>query len=108
MTFTSRMFSLCSGALLTTAIAGCQSALPTLDSAEVEARVPGDVDVRVEERPAESVDAGENDVRVLTLPEAVRRAVLHDPRLQSALAHVRIAEADAVQSMLLPNTVLSV
>jgi outer membrane protein TolC len=88
---------------------GCQTVggFAMLDPADAEARVPGDVEVRVEEHLVEGVDAGEGAVAVLTLPEAVRRAVLHDPRLQSALARVRMADADALQSTLLPNPVVS-
>lgn len=44
----------------------------------------------------------------LPLPEALRRAVAHDPGLQAALARVRAALADAEQARLLPNPVLSV
>lgn len=44
----------------------------------------------------------------LPLNDALRRAVTTDPGLQAALARVRIAMADAEQSRLLPNPVLSV
>jgi outer membrane protein TolC len=44
----------------------------------------------------------------LTLDQALRMCLLHDPRIQSALAKVRIAEADAGQARLLPNPILSV
>lgn len=43
----------------------------------------------------------------LTLIDATRRAVTTHPALQSALARVRIAMADADQSRLLPNPVLN-
>lgn len=43
----------------------------------------------------------------LTLADALRRAVTTDPGLQAAMARVRIATADADQSRLLPNPVLS-
>lgn len=46
--------------------------------------------------------------RVLSLPDALRRAVTTDPGLQAAMARVRIAQADADQARLLPNPVLSV
>ncbi|MBU6290046.1 MAG: TolC family protein, partial [Chloroflexi bacterium] len=45
---------------------------------------------------------------VLTLADALRRAVTTDPGLQAAMARVRIALADADQSRLLPNPVLNV
>ncbi len=44
----------------------------------------------------------------LTFADAVRRAVTTDPGLQSALARIHIAIADADQSRLLPNPVLNV
>lgn len=44
---------------------------------------------------------------VLTLADAMRRAVTTDPGLQMALARVRLALADADQARLLPNPVLS-
>lgn len=44
----------------------------------------------------------------LTPAEAVRRALINDPRIHAALARVRMAEADANQSRLLPNPILSV
>lgn len=45
---------------------------------------------------------------VLTLGEAVRRAVTTDPGLQAALARVQVSIAQADQARLLPNPVLSV
>ena len=44
----------------------------------------------------------------LTLAEAVRRTLANSPAVQSALARVRVAEAEARQTRLLPNPVLSV
>lgn len=44
----------------------------------------------------------------LTVDQAVRWSVLRSPQLQAALARVRIAQADAQQSRLLPNPVLSI
>jgi len=43
----------------------------------------------------------------LTVDQAVRLALWHDPRIAAALARVRGAEADARQSRLLPNPILS-
>lgn len=56
----------------------------------------------------EPIDATEEEPRHLTRTEAIRRALLHDPRIQSSLARVRQAEAEADQSRLLANPVLSV
>lgn len=58
---------------------------------------------RVEGGPIDEPNAGE----MLTFIGATRRAVLTDPDLQSALARVRMAMADADQSRLLPNPVLN-
>ncbi|MBL8841889.1 MAG: TolC family protein [Planctomycetes bacterium] len=44
----------------------------------------------------------------LSFADAIRRAVATDPSLQSALARVRIAIADADQARLLPNPVLDI
>ena len=44
----------------------------------------------------------------LTLAEAVRRTLANSPAVQSALARVRVAEAEARQTRLLPNPVLSI
>jgi outer membrane protein TolC len=44
----------------------------------------------------------------LSVYQTVRLALAHDPRIQSAMARVRVAEADANQSRLLPNPVLTI
>jgi outer membrane protein TolC len=67
-----------------------------------------DVVVEVIERPAEAVDAPRTAAGMLELSEAVRLAVLHDPRLQAALARLRAARAEAEQARLLPNPILNV
>lgn len=46
-------------------------------------------------------------IETLTLPQAVRMAVTSDPKLQQALAKVRESEADADQSRLWPNPVIT-
>lgn len=45
---------------------------------------------------------------VLTIEQCVRLTLEHDPRIQSALARLRQAEADARQTRLLPNPVIGV
>jgi outer membrane protein TolC len=89
---------------------GCSIAPPPqTDVRAAAADVIGDVALRVDERPAEDVDATADPAAdVLTPADAIRRAVLHDPRLQTALAHVRAAAADADQVRLLPTPVLTV
>jgi outer membrane protein TolC len=44
----------------------------------------------------------------LSRKQAVRLALSHDPRIQSSLAKVRVAEADANQARLLPNPILTI
>jgi cobalt-zinc-cadmium efflux system outer membrane protein len=46
--------------------------------------------------------------QTLTLPAAVEKALTTNPQLQASLARVRSAQAEARQSRLLPNPVLSV
>jgi cobalt-zinc-cadmium efflux system outer membrane protein len=43
----------------------------------------------------------------LSREQAVRLGLSHDPRIQSSLAKVRVAEADANQARLLPNPILT-
>jgi len=57
---------------------------------------------RVEGGPTDEPAAGPT----LTMLDATRRAVATDPRIQAALARVRVAMADADQARLLPNPVL--
>ena len=56
----------------------------------------------------ESIPASAPLPGTLDLPAAVERAVRQSPTLQTALAEVRAAQADARQSRLLPNPVLSI
>jgi cobalt-zinc-cadmium efflux system outer membrane protein len=55
----------------------------------------------------ESVDVP-FDSDTLSMRDAIERSLQHDPELQSALARVRSALADANQARLLPNPILSV
>lgn len=55
-----------------------------------------------------SVDATGAAPDMLTLPEAVRRAISTHPDIQAALSRVRVAQADVDQATLFPNPVLSV
>jgi outer membrane protein TolC len=90
------------------ALAGCRTGAPAKGD---DAAGTGDaltLGAIVVERPPEGVDAGGDDSSSLSLVEAVRRTVEHDPRIQVALAKVRSARADSSQARLLPNPVLSV
>jgi cobalt-zinc-cadmium efflux system outer membrane protein len=61
------------------------------------------VTFRIEGASVDEPSAGE----ALTFADATRRAVATSPKLQAALARVRIAMADADQARLLPNPVLN-
>ena len=97
------------GAVAAFAAAGCQLShpMPAVDA-------PREVSVAAGEPVAFRVDAGPLDaagaapVGTLTLAEAVRLTVRNDPRIQAALWHAREAQAEALQTRLLPNPLLSV
>ena len=54
------------------------------------------------------VDVANDPSSVLTLPDAVQRALRTDPDVQATLARVRAAEAEADQERLLPNPIVSI
>ena len=56
----------------------------------------------------EPLNVASQPTDVLAVDDALRRALRHNPQIQSALARVRQAEADARQTRLLPNPVLGV
>lgn len=66
------------------------------------------VEFRAIDADGSAIDEPDTVGGLLTLSEAVRRAVTTDPGLQAAMARIRIAMADADQSRLLPNPVLNV
>lgn len=87
--------------------AGCASRqAPSTDvPADIASAIGVDaVEIIAEPEPLNASTTGD----VLTAAEAVRLALRHDPGLQSALARVRSAAADAHQARLWPNPVLSV
>ncbi len=87
---------------------GCAVSPPWPDSeqwAEAAAGVEGAIELRFEGEP---VDVDESLEGRLTMAEAVRRSLGHDPEVQMALARVRAALAVSHQARLLPNPVVSV
>ena len=87
-------------------LTACQTTRPdpAAESSITQAAAIGEpLTFLVEGGPIDEPTAGET----LTFIDATRRAVTSDPGLQSALARVRIAMADADQSRLLPNPVLN-
>lgn len=104
LTFTVLLVYLGASALL----AGCQTAGGRGGAGDEVAAALGGSGIAVVAHRPEGVDAADDPAGdALTLPEAVRRAVAHDPAVQVALAKVRSAVADARQTRLLPNPVLS-
>ncbi len=91
--------------LLLFIVTGCQSPAPRSDwHAQVAAVAGAPLEFRTE---AEPLDDGAALPATLTLEQTIRQALTSSPEIQSALAKVRIAEADADQSRLLPNPVVT-
>jgi cobalt-zinc-cadmium efflux system outer membrane protein len=87
---------------------GCQMG-PKIDVQSATTRASGISDailIPLDDFKSPDLEAGGVKPQKLTLLKAVRRALLSDPRIGSALAHVRMAEADANQSRLIPNPIL--
>lgn len=89
-------------------LTGCAANMPDVRPAIDAAHAVGSGDPIVYHTQARPIDEpGETDAQ-LDLPTAVRRTLQNEPRIQAALSRVRIAEAQARQSRLLPNPILSV
>jgi outer membrane protein TolC len=88
-------------------IGGCQ-APPRLDAGEEIARATATGDAIQFDVTGGPLDVHGPQPAVLTLAEAVRATLTRDPRVQTALARVRVALAESKQTRLLPNPVLSV
>jgi outer membrane protein, heavy metal efflux system len=87
-------------------LAGCQ--MPRTDVPAEAARATGIANGIAFQPQNEPIDLPEPAADgVLTLDDAVRRALAHDARIQVALAAVRVAEADSRQERLLPNPILN-
>lgn len=96
----------CLATLALLPLSACQTSRPdpAAESSIARATAIGEpVTFLVEGGPVDETAAVGN----LTFIDATRRAVTTDPRLQSALARVRVTMADADQSRLLPNPVLN-
>jgi outer membrane protein TolC len=93
--------------LLLATLQGCQSRPPDVAAGQAigaSLDVPDVIALRIEGGP---IDELAGATAALTLAEAMRCAVTTDASIQSALARVRIALADADQARLLPNPVLN-
>ncbi|MEX0774918.1 MAG: TolC family protein [Phycisphaeraceae bacterium] len=73
--------------------------------AEQAAGVEGAIELRLEGEPIDAQAAHDGQ---LSMAEAIRQSLHHDPGVQIALARVRAALAEAHQARLLPNPVVSV
>ena len=88
------------------ALIACQTDSP--DVAADAVRLTGLQNAIVFRDTAEPLDVVPLADSMLTEAQAVRLALLHDPRLQASVAQVRVAQADAQQAQLLPNPILSI
>lgn len=107
-----RRFGLLAVSSMAIAMAGCQA---PPDAASTSAQAMADavglgepVTFRAVGPEGGPIDEPDGAGSMLTLAEAVRRAVTTDPGLQAAMARIRIAVADSDQARLLPNPVLNV
>lgn len=89
-------------------LSACASPLPDVDAVRSAAVAVGIADAIVFRTDAEPIDARPPEAASLTVADAVRTALQHDPRLQEALAVARAALADARQARRWPNPVLDV
>ncbi len=87
-------------------LASCQA--PRVDLPADASRAAGIANAIVLRDKAGAVDVPEVATPTLSLNDAVRRSLAHDPRIQAAMARVRVAQAEAQQSRLLPNPILNV
>ncbi len=87
------------------ALAGCHAQRP--DVPGEAARLSGVDHAIVFHEAPEPIDV-RGEIHELTAAQVVRLTLEHDPRIQSAIGKVRMAEADANQARLLPNPVLGV
>lgn len=94
--------------LLAGLLCGCASAVPDLDPVRDAAMAVGVADAIVIREDAEPIDSKLPEFPTLTIADAVRAALQHDPRLQEALAVARVALAGAHQARRWPNPILDI
>src|SRR5437879_4270518 len=87
-------------------LAGCQSAAPRSDW-EAKFANAGAGDAIAFRTQGEPLDEPEALPAALTFERATREALRSSPEIQTALAKVRVAEAEADQARLLPNPVFT-
>lgn len=90
-----------------TFLPGCAAPPPTIDPSADAASLLASADpifVEVHQLP---LDAPAQNASLLTLADAIHRALWSDPKIQLALANVRAAQAEAQQTRLLPNPIVN-
>ena len=88
------------------ALTGCHAERPDVSAAA--ANLTGLENAITFRETPEPITADTPVPETLTPLQAVRMSLAHDPRIQAALARVRMAEADANQARLLPNPILTI
>lgn len=89
-------------------LVGCQAAQPRVNAEEAIARAVGMSNSIHFDVTGGAVDVDVPQPDSLTLADAVQTSLGCDPRVQAALARVRVAVAESKQTRLLPNPVLNV
>lgn len=89
-------------------LCGCASAVPDLDPVRDAAMAVGVADAIVVREDAEPIDSQLLESSTLTIADAVRAALQHDPRLQEALAVAKVALAGAHQARRWSNPILDI
>lgn len=98
-------------AALVLAVSGCVSRVPEIragtDAALAAGLRPGEAISFREELPDDSIDVEAGDLATLSLPQLIRLTAQNNAEIQAAMARVRLAQAEAKQSRLLPNPVMT-
>lgn len=86
----------------------CASSVPDLDPVGDAIAAVGVENAIVFRNDADPIDTTMPESTTLTIAEAVRAALQHDPRLQEALAVAMVTHANAHQARVWPNPVLDI
>ncbi len=87
-------------------VTGC-STVPDIDSPREASTITSIGDPFQFKMDGEPIDITASSSVVLSVSDAIKQCLAHSPAIQQALARVRVAQAEAGQSRLLPNPVLS-
>jgi len=89
-------------------LTGCVASPPAVDPARDIATATGAGDPIVYHTQGQPADQQGGATDHLDLPSAIRLMLQNEPRIQAALSRVRIAQAEAEQTRLLPNPIISI